>query len=94
MQKLMVLENIGFLGTNENRTKLLYGRIPALTRFFIILLRFHEINDLFGSMEKEFYNQLSKRIDKKKHFNPHTPNRFTPSHARCTENCGSALTHC
>ena len=25
--------------------------------------------------------------------NPHTPDRFTPSHARCAENCGSALTH-
>ena len=25
--------------------------------------------------------------------NPNTPDRFTPSHARCTENCGSALTH-
>ena len=24
--------------------------------------------------------------------NPHTPDRFTPSHARCAENCGSALT--
>ena len=23
-------------------------------------------------------------------FNPHTPDRFTNSHARCTENCGSA----
>ena len=25
--------------------------------------------------------------------NPHTGDRFTPSHARCAENCGSALTH-
>ena len=25
--------------------------------------------------------------------NPHTLDRFTPSHARCAENCGSALTH-
>ena len=32
----------------------------------------------------------------RKHFlklNPHTPDRFTPSHARCAENCGSALTY-
>ena len=26
-------------------------------------------------------------------FNPHTPDRFTPSHARCAEICGSVLTH-
>ena len=26
-------------------------------------------------------------------FNPQTPDRFTPSHARCGENCGSELTH-
>ena len=26
-------------------------------------------------------------------FNPHAPDRFTPSSARCAENCGSALTH-
>ena len=25
--------------------------------------------------------------------NPNTPDRFTPSHAGCAENCGSALTH-
>ena len=25
--------------------------------------------------------------------NPHMPDRFTRSHARCAENCGSALTH-
>ena len=25
--------------------------------------------------------------------NPHTPDRFTPSHAHCAKNCGSALTH-
>ena len=25
--------------------------------------------------------------------NPHAPDRFTPSRARCTEKCGSALTH-
>ena len=24
--------------------------------------------------------------------NPHAPDRFTPSSARCAENCGSALT--
>ena len=27
-------------------------------------------------------------------FNHHTPDWFTPSHARCAENCGSALSHC
>ena len=26
-------------------------------------------------------------------FNSHAPDRFTPSRARCAENCGSALTH-
>ena len=26
--------------------------------------------------------------------NPHAPDRFTPSPARCAKNCGSALTHC
>ena len=25
--------------------------------------------------------------------NPHVPDRFTPSRARCAENCGSAVTH-
>ena len=25
--------------------------------------------------------------------NPHVPDRFTPSRARCAENCGSALNH-
>ena len=25
--------------------------------------------------------------------NPHTLEQITPSHARCAENCGSALTH-
>ena len=29
----------------------------------------------------------------KVNFNPHAPDRFTPSRARCAENCGSALTH-
>ena len=28
-----------------------------------------------------------------RNFNPHTPDRFTPLHARCAENCGSALTN-
>ena len=26
-------------------------------------------------------------------FNPHAPDRFTPSHARCAKNSGSALTY-
>ena len=25
--------------------------------------------------------------------NPHTPDRFTPSRARCAENCGAIYTH-
>ena len=33
------------------------------------------------------------RKNRYKRINPHTPDRFTPSHARCAENCGSALTH-
>ena len=32
-------------------------------------------------------------INKYKYFSPHTPDRLTPSQARCAENCGSALTH-
>ena len=28
-----------------------------------------------------------------KKLNPHAPDRFTPSSARCAENCGSALTN-
>ena len=34
-----------------------------------------------------------KRTDVSGNFNPHAPDRFTPSRARCAENCGSALTH-
>ena len=34
-------------------------------------------------------------IDKSRYsdFNPHAPDRFTPSRARCVKNCGSALNH-
>ena len=38
-------------------------------------------------------NSFSLVVDKPFSANSHTPDRSTPSHARCAENCGSALTH-
>ena len=38
--------------------------------------------------QQECYTKLRVHLN----FNLHAPDRFTPSRARCAENCGSALT--
>ena len=41
----------------------------------------------------EIEGKIKKCTYKYEALNPHAPDRFTPSRARCAENCGSALTH-
>ena len=43
--------------------------------------------------QNETESETSENVLKFINVNPHTSDRFTPSHARCAENCGSALTH-
>ena len=52
---------------------------------------------LATARENKFSSIKSLGIDGRRRFfnliNPHTPDRFTPSHARCAENYRSTLTH-
>ena len=41
----------------------------------------------FGLLVRTKY-QTKDRLE---YLNPHTPDRFTPSHARCAEKCGASL---
>ena len=70
-------------GHQLNRSKRRFQNISQLMQQlrkqtdFLLLNKFHHNN---------FYTWTAR-------INPHTPDRFTPSHANSAENCGSALTH-
>ena len=74
-----------------------------LSSLSAILLSRQKFSNLISKMNvsvHRFYFLLNFRHNKflwnkkKSDINPHTPNRFIPSHNRCAGNGGSALTHC
>ena len=79
--------------------KALFRIVPAQTAFSVVYrLKFLKECELFfisGFFLENF--EVTAENESRKilpyHLNPQRSDRFTPSHARCTENCGPALTH-